>query len=119
MADTFAHQVGGHAASITLSPTGSSTVMKPASETELNFYQQLGPELDDLAPGNFIGEWTPAYYGTLTLQGRMGQDGQVDKEANTKDEVPKVSITIHPGLPLRRIHLIARRQGGLSTKSAP
>lgn len=91
MGSTFAHQVGGHAASITLSPTGSSTVMKPASETELTFYQRVGPTLNNLVSGGFIGEWTPAYYGTLTLQGRMTEDGKVDKEADTTDEVAQVS----------------------------
>ncbi len=96
MASAFSHQVGGHAASITLSPTGASTVMKPASETELAFYQQLGPHLNEITPGGFIREWTPAFYGTLTLQGRMGENGEVDKDADTTDEVPKVS-----GAPLR------------------
>jgi hypothetical protein len=91
MSNAFTHQVGGHVASITLSPTGASTVMKPASETELAFYQNLGPQLNAIVPGGFIGEWTPAYYGTLTLEGRMGDNGEVDEEADTSGEVPKVS----------------------------
>jgi len=99
MSAPFTHQVGGHAASISLSPTGASTVMKPASETELTFYQTIGPHLDKLVSGGFIGEWTPAYYGTLTLQGMMTESGEIDKEADTSGEVQKVSAVPppHPG----------------------
>lgn len=51
----------------------SSIVNKPSSTSELQFYTQLGPSLgvDDL-----IGGWTPNFYGTLTLQGKMAEDGQ-------------------------------------------
>ncbi|BGP56035.1 hypothetical protein JCM8202v2_003642 [Rhodotorula sphaerocarpa] len=58
----FAHQVGGHAATILASPLSSSTLIKPASEREFAFYQALGPSLAD---GHFVGDWTPAFYGTL------------------------------------------------------
>lgn len=58
----FAHQVGGHADTILASPLSSSTLIKPASERELAFYQSLGPSL---AGGDFIQRWTPAFYGTL------------------------------------------------------
>lgn len=46
---------------------------KPASAAEQHWYTALGPSLgvEDL-----IGGWTPAFYGTLTLQGKMGEDGQ-------------------------------------------
>jgi hypothetical protein len=58
----FAHQVGGHADTILASPLSSSTLIKPASERELAFYQSLGPSL---AGGDFVQRWTPAFYGTL------------------------------------------------------
>ncbi|KWU43964.1 SAICAR synthase-like protein, partial [Rhodotorula sp. JG-1b] len=58
----FAHQVGGHADTILASPLSSSTLIKPASERELAFYQSLGPSL---AGGDFVQTWTPAFYGTL------------------------------------------------------
>ncbi|KDE07622.1 hypothetical protein, variant [Microbotryum lychnidis-dioicae p1A1 Lamole] len=63
-------QVGGHASTIT--STGS-IINKPSSAREKAFYTQLAPSL---LPG-FIGEWTPEFYGTLSLQGQMGQDGQI------------------------------------------
>ncbi|SCZ89491.1 BZ3500_MvSof-1268-A1-R1_Chr9g10427 [Microbotryum saponariae] len=63
-------QVGGHASTIT--STGS-IINKPSSAREKAFYTQLAPSL---LPG-FIGEWTPEFYGTLSLQDQMGQDGQI------------------------------------------
>ncbi|ORY58014.1 hypothetical protein BCR35DRAFT_315828 [Leucosporidium creatinivorum] len=66
-------QVGGHASTLVLSAGDSSIVNKPASAAEHQWYTALGPSLgvEDL-----IGGWTPAFYGTLTLQGKMGEDGQ-------------------------------------------
>ncbi|GAA5882275.1 hypothetical protein JCM1840_005433 [Sporobolomyces johnsonii] len=72
----FTHQVGGHDSTILASPLSSSTLIKPASPRELAFYQHLGPSLAD---GEFVGLWTPAFYGTLKLEGRVAQNGSVDK----------------------------------------
>lgn len=91
MTSGFKHQVGGHVDSIQLSPLGSSSVMKPAAPTELAFYQDVGPQLDNRVQGEFIGEWTPAFYGTLTLQGRMDSNGELDRTADVRDEVGQVS----------------------------
>ncbi|BGP16929.1 hypothetical protein JCM10213_007374 [Rhodosporidiobolus nylandii] len=79
----FAHQVGGHAATILASPLSSSTLIKPASARELAFYQSVGPTLGD---GEFIGNWTPAFYGTLKLEGKVGTEGKVEKLDTAGDE---------------------------------
>lgn len=100
-APSFGHQVGGHPSTIQLSPLGSSTLIKPCAKRELAFYHQLGPKLDALVQGQgaFIGEWTPAVYGTLSLQGKMGEDGALDKgagdEADPASEVGCTAYT-HP-----------------------
>src|SRR5690349_8739573 len=65
-------QVGGHAATIVLSDD-SSMVNKPSSPNEQRFYSSLAPEI---LPG-FIGTWTPAFYGTLSLQGKVADDGSI------------------------------------------
>ncbi|GAA6004232.1 inositol polyphosphate kinase family protein [Rhodotorula paludigena] len=83
----YAHQVGGHAATILASPLSSSTLIKPASARELAFYSQLGPALDD---GHFVGEWTPAFYGTLRLEGKVGAEGGIDKLDTAGDEAGEV-----------------------------
>ncbi|GAA6032655.1 hypothetical protein JCM8097_004864 [Rhodosporidiobolus ruineniae] len=83
----FAHQVGGHANTILASPLSSSTLIKPASARELDFYQRLAPNLND---GDFLGTWTPAFYGTLKLQGKMGEEGGVDKLDTAGDEQGQV-----------------------------
>ncbi|SCV69888.1 BQ2448_1282 [Microbotryum intermedium] len=67
-------QVGGHASTIT--STGS-IINKPSSAREKAFYTQLAPRL---LPG-FIGEWTPEFYGTLSLQGQMSHDGEISPVA--------------------------------------
>ncbi|GAA6049733.1 hypothetical protein JCM3770_004432 [Rhodotorula araucariae] len=71
----FAHQVGGHADTILASPLSSSTLIKPASARELAFYEQLAPSL--AVDGPFLGEWTPAFYGTLRLAGKVQEGGTV------------------------------------------
>ncbi|GAA5971026.1 hypothetical protein JCM11641_004116 [Rhodosporidiobolus odoratus] len=68
----FAHQVGGHAATILASPLSSSTLIKPSSPRELEFYQSIAPTLNH---GNFLSDWTPAFYGTLKLEGRVTEQG--------------------------------------------
>ncbi|GAA5987929.1 hypothetical protein JCM10908_007274 [Rhodotorula pacifica] len=72
----FAHQVGGHADTILASPLSSSTLIKPASERELEFYQSLGPSL---AGGRFVHDWTPAFYGTL--RAHRASDGSATEGA--------------------------------------
>ncbi|GAA5936513.1 inositol polyphosphate multikinase [Sporobolomyces koalae] len=76
---SFVHQVGGHPSTILSSPLSSSTLIKPASATELAFYQSVAPTL---ANGQFRREWLPEFYGTLKLQGR------VDGEAAETGEQP-------------------------------
>jgi hypothetical protein len=78
MTTSFTHQVGGHPSTILSSPLSSSTLIKPSSPTELNFYQSLGPRL---ANGEFMREWCPAFYGTLKLQGKM-KSQQPEPELN-------------------------------------
>ncbi|BGP25346.1 arginine metabolism transcriptional control protein [Rhodotorula toruloides] len=79
----FAHQVGGHAATILASPIDASTLIKPASARELAFYTQIAPTLAD---GTFLGEWTPAFYGRLKLEGKIGQSDAVEKLDMAGDE---------------------------------
>ncbi|BGO92152.1 hypothetical protein NBRC10512_000883 [Rhodotorula toruloides] len=83
----FAHQVGGHAATILASPIDASTLIKPASARELAFYTQVAPTLAD---GTLLGEWTPAFYGTLKLEGKVGQSGAVEKLDTAGDEEGEV-----------------------------
>ncbi|BGP32830.1 hypothetical protein JCM10296v2_004615 [Rhodotorula toruloides] len=83
----FAHQVGGHAATILASPIDASTLIKPASARELAFYTQVAPTLAD---GTFVGEWTPAFYGTLKLEGKVGQSGAVETLDTDGDEEGEV-----------------------------
>ncbi|KAI5480925.1 inositol-polyphosphate multikinase [Pseudohyphozyma bogoriensis] len=72
----FVHQVAGHVSTILASPTGNATLIKPASARERDFYTQLGPSLSD----TFVGLWTPQFFGTLTLEGKMNDGGEVEKE---------------------------------------
>jgi len=73
MANSFTHQVGGHASTILSSPLSSATLIKPSSTTELSFYTTLGPSL---AGGKFTEEWCPGFYGTLQLQGKLNEEGE-------------------------------------------
>ena len=93
-------QVGGHAATLLLSED-SSIVNKPSSTSELQFYTQLGPSLgvEDL-----IGGWTPQFYGTLTLQGKMAEDGQT-VQAVPGEEVQKAAEQVSHSVGLRPIPL--------------
>ncbi|KAL8293222.1 hypothetical protein RQP46_000916 [Phenoliferia psychrophenolica] len=70
----FANQVAGHPNSILASPLSPATLIKPSSARELAFYTAVGPALHP----DLIGYWTPAYFGTLTLQGKIGDGGQVE-----------------------------------------
>jgi 1D-myo-inositol-tetrakisphosphate 5-kinase/inositol-polyphosphate multikinase len=78
----FAHQVGGHPSTILSSPLSHSTLIKPSSLTEHAFYTSLGPSLHP----DFVGVWTPEYYGMLKLQGKMGEGG-VEKVEGSGEEV--------------------------------
>lgn len=69
----FAHQVGGHAQTILASPLSASTLIKPSSPRELAFYQHLAPSLNP----SLVRHWTPAFYGTLKLAGKVGHDGGI------------------------------------------
>ncbi|GAA5854035.1 hypothetical protein JCM8547_008200 [Rhodosporidiobolus lusitaniae] len=84
----FAHQVGGHTATILSSPLSSSTLIKPASQRELAFYQALAPSLNT---SDFLGTWTPAFYGTLRLEGKVREEGGgVEKLDTAGDEEGQV-----------------------------
>ncbi|GAA6064619.1 hypothetical protein JCM10212_006573 [Sporobolomyces blumeae] len=83
---SFEHQVGGHASTILTSPLSSSTLIKPSSPVELAFYQSLGPSLAD---GDLVGIWTPAFYGTLSLQGKVNGEGQVEQLERGANEAVK------------------------------
>ncbi|KZO95186.1 SAICAR synthase-like protein [Calocera viscosa TUFC12733] len=65
-------QVGGHPDTVELSADGSF-VIKTVLPTEHTFYDALGstPALSQLW------EWTPQFYGTLRLEGRMQPDGEL------------------------------------------
>ncbi|GAA5854866.1 hypothetical protein JCM9279_005543 [Rhodotorula babjevae] len=80
----FAHQVGGHANTILASPLSASTLIKPSSPRELAFYQHLAPSLDP----HLVGEWTPAFYGTLKLAGKLAPEGGVAPLDTPGDEPP-------------------------------
>lgn len=81
-------QVGGHAATIILA-NDSSIVNKPSTASEHAFYTQLGPSLHD----DLIGTWTPAFYGTLTLQGQVQEDGQsITPLPDASSAVKEVSV---------------------------
>lgn len=73
-------QVGGHASTIKLSDD-TSIVNKPLSVNEHLFYTTLGPSLHE----DFVGTWTPAFYGTLTLQGKITADGAVEAVPQEKE----------------------------------
>lgn len=79
----FAHQVGGHAATILASPLSSSTLIKPAHDRELDFYQRVGPQLAD---GLLVREWTPGFYGTLRAHRPPPAAGQGDDTATAAQE---------------------------------
>lgn len=74
MTTTSFSQVGGHASTILLSASDSSIINKPSSPNEHRFYSSLAPSLFG---EDFVGSWTPGFYGTLTLQGKVGEDGSV------------------------------------------
>jgi 1D-myo-inositol-tetrakisphosphate 5-kinase/inositol-polyphosphate multikinase len=86
----LAHQVAGHASGVLASSSGA-VVVKPCLPVELAFYTALGPKLSN----SLVGMWTPKFYGTLKLQGRLNQDGKLeqvdvdarDKEVNTLSHV--------------------------------
>ncbi|GAA6017722.1 hypothetical protein JCM11491_001182 [Sporobolomyces phaffii] len=89
MATSFTHQVGGHPSTILSSPLSSSTLIKPACRTELDFYRSVGPTLGD---GEFMQEWCPAFYGTLTLQGKANAEGhELNDDASTRDAPPELT----------------------------
>jgi inositol-polyphosphate multikinase len=79
----LAHQVAGHASQVLASSSGA-VVIKPCRPVELAFYATLGPRLSP----SLVGVWTPKFYGTLKLQGRLNEDGkmeQVDVDAREKE----------------------------------
>ncbi|KAK4703253.1 hypothetical protein P7C70_g2968, partial [Phenoliferia sp. Uapishka_3] len=69
----FANQVAGHPNSILSSPLSPATLIKPSSHRERDFYTNVGPALHP----DLIGIWTPAFYGTLKLEGKMSEQGQL------------------------------------------
>lgn len=87
----FAHQVGGHANTILASPLSASTLIKPSSPRELAFYTRLAPSLDP----TLVGEWTPAFYGTLKLAGKVAPEGGV-APLDTQDVEPEVRAVHRP-----------------------
>ncbi|KAM0753950.1 SAICAR synthase-like protein [Meredithblackwellia eburnea MCA 4105] len=77
-------QVGGHPNTIQASPLSSSTLIKPSLPVERNWYQQVGPSLHP----DYIGVWTPAFFGTLKLEGKMDDNtGKVEKISESGDEM--------------------------------
>ncbi|GAA5900219.1 hypothetical protein JCM8208_002054 [Rhodotorula glutinis] len=85
----FAHQVGGHANTILASPLSASTLIKPSSTRELAFYQHLAPSLDP----NLVGEYTPAFYGTLKLAGKVAPEGGIASlDAEGGDAEPEMLV---------------------------
>ncbi|KPV77608.1 uncharacterized protein RHOBADRAFT_51441 [Rhodotorula graminis WP1] len=84
----FAHQVGGHANTILASPLSASTLIKPSSARELAFYQHLAPSLDP----HLVGEWTPAFYGTLKLAGKVHPEGGVAQVPPATDVEPEMLV---------------------------
>ncbi|GAA6002959.1 hypothetical protein JCM10207_001919 [Rhodosporidiobolus poonsookiae] len=99
----FVHQVGGHAATILASPLSSSTLIKPACAKELDWYQRIAPALLD---GDFLATWTPAFYGTLKLQGKMGDSGAVEKldTAGDEEEAVEPEMLVLENLTYRFVH---------------
>ncbi|KAK4057215.1 hypothetical protein OIO90_001710 [Microbotryomycetes sp. JL221] len=71
-------QVGGHDQTVKPMSDDSSIVNKPANASELAWYTTLGPRVHS----TLIGDWTPQFYGTLTLQGKVDDDGNVIAPVN-------------------------------------
>ncbi|KAK4051384.1 hypothetical protein OIV83_002868 [Microbotryomycetes sp. JL201] len=83
-------QVGGHEATVTLMSDDSSIVNKPATQSELDWYTVTAPEL-----GGILGEWTPEFYGKLTLQGKLAQDDdapQQQQDSNGDEPTPEMIV---------------------------
>jgi hypothetical protein len=68
------HRVAGHEDGVLASSSGA-VVVKPCQPAELAFYTNLGPKLSE----TFVGTWTPKFYGTLQLQGKMNQNGELEQ----------------------------------------
>lgn len=66
---SFADQVGGHQGTMQEDETGS-ILIKQTSAREINFYQQLAPSMD----ADFIGSWTPKFYGVLQKQQQLNAE---------------------------------------------
>ena len=69
---TYEGQVAGHPASISQDATGG-LIIKPTNQLELDFYETTAPSLMP----DFVGHWTPKFYGTLRLQGQLKEEQSV------------------------------------------
>jgi hypothetical protein len=66
MAVVLESQVAGHPGSITTDESGLFLI-KATSQREIDFYDTLAPALHSA----FVGCWTPRFFGTLSLHGRV------------------------------------------------
>lgn len=66
MAAVLESQVAGHQGSITTDDSGLFLI-KATSQREIEFYDTLAPALHS----TFVGYWTPRFFGTLSLHGRV------------------------------------------------
>jgi len=64
----YTEQVAGHPSSISQDATGG-LIIKPTNQIELDFYESTA---QTLCPG-LIGRWTPKFYGTLRLAGKLAE----------------------------------------------
>lgn len=74
----YQHAVAGHPDSI-LTESSGAVVVKTCIEREKEFYLKTGHVLDL----EFVGLWTPKFYGTLKLFEK--EDGDVPDEGAPKD----------------------------------
>lgn len=65
----FSEQVGGHKGTMQEDESGS-ILIKQTSAREIAFYQHLAPALHP----DFVGDWTPKFYGTLQQQQQIPQE---------------------------------------------
>ncbi|KAM0789241.1 hypothetical protein ACM66B_000084 [Microbotryomycetes sp. NB124-2] len=98
MSQTRFAQVGGHDATVKLMSDDSSIVNKPATKSELDWYTSIAPKL----AGGLVGQWTPHFYGKLTLQGRVEQESQpIQASAGNAGDDPTPEMVVLENLTYR------------------
>lgn len=63
-----------------------STLLKSWNLNELNFYNDVGNRFCS----NFIGDWTPKFYGTVTMRDRTLDRNLLEEKSREPKEVSKI-----------------------------